>query len=487
MTVTLPGLTVTAVTAPASAGPLRTDVVVLLGRTTRGPVGVPVRLTGWDDALLALGPPGDAATPHALHGFFENGGRVAWVIRVSGPGTAAAAQWIPGTPRAGFGFTRYRVVASSPGAWANGTRVSIRFQASTVAGPPAVTVRVAAPGEPATVAAFPGDPRLIRFEPLGDPAPPPEPSGPLTARWDLVLTGGADSPPTRDDYRAAIETQAELPEPALVALPDLGGLPDGDWTDTVLDLLAEIDDRHDRLALLDLPERAATPDEAASWLARLTANRGDPVLRAAAVYHPWLVMPDPAAGRDRTLTVPPSGHVAGLIARLDAERGAHHTPANATLLDAVDLAPHLPEAQQSRLFAAGVNLLRCAPGRGLLVWGGRTLDAGFVAHRRLIHLLVRAIHGTADPLVFDVNGPELRLALVRAVTSVLLTAYRSGALAGARPEEAFRVRCDQENNPPTADPSRVVCDIGVAPANPMEFIEIRLVLGQDRGLEVLEA
>jgi hypothetical protein len=93
----------------------------------------------------------------------------------------------------------------------------------------------------------------------------------------------------------------------------------------------------------------------------------------------------------------------------------------------------------------------------------------------------------ADPLVFDVNGPELRLALVRGVTSVLLSAFRSGALAGSRPEQAFRVKCDEENNPAGQDPGLVVCDVEVTPTTPMEFIHIRLVLGQDRGLEVIEA
>jgi phage tail sheath protein FI len=81
----------------------------------------------------------------------------------------------------------------------------------------------------------------------------------------------------------------------------------------------------------------------------------------------------------------------------------------------------------------------------------------------------------------------LRLALVRGVTSVLLSAFRSGALAGSRPEQAFRVKCDDENNPADQDPGLVVCDVELTPATPMEFINIRLVLGQDRGLEVLEA
>jgi phage tail sheath protein FI len=180
-----------------------------------------------------------------------------------------------------------------------------------------------------------------------------------------------------------------------------------------------------------------------------------------------------------------------LIARLDGERGAHHTPANATLLDAVDLDVDYPEPQQVRLFEAGVDLVRCLRGRGLVVWGGRTLaqDAQrrYVAHRRLLHLLVRAIRRVAAPLVFDVNSPELRLTLVRTLTSVLLETFRTGALAGSRPEQAFQVVCDDTNNPPTQDPGQVVCEVAVAPAVPMEFIRLRLVLGQDRGLEVIES
>jgi hypothetical protein len=523
-TTPLPGLTVTVVPPSVRPDPLRTDVAVFLGRTTRGPVGTPVRVGSWNEVLRALGPArGDAATPSALHGFFENGGRAAWVVRVAGAGRTATTwwtvggfsdgTWAPDAPaRGGFAYARYRVVATSPGGWANNARVSIRFQASSVAGPPTLTVRVSATGEatesfadvpPAQVADRLAASRLIRLVPDGPPVPASAtaPTGPLAARWDLVLgatpdTMGADAPPSRTDYLAAIDAQAALPEPALVALPDLGGdLGQSDWADTLLDLLAVVDQLHDRLAVLDVPAGDmggdGAADAAVAWVSLLTGTGDDALLRGAAVYHPRLMMPDPsAAAGSPPVAVPSSGHVLGLIARLDAERGAHHTPANAVLLDAVDLADHLPEPREVRLFDANVNLLRCAPGRGLLVWGGRTLAGGegsrYVAHRRLIHLLVRAIHGAADPLVFDVNGPELRLALVRAVTSVLLAAFRSGALAGSRPEQAFRVKCDEDNNPPTQDPGQVNCDIELVPADPMEFIRLRLVLGQDRGLEVIE-
>src|SRR6185436_17469327 len=104
--------------------------------------------------------------------------------------------------------------------------------------------------------------------------------------------------------------------------------------------------------------------------------------------------------------VPPSGTVAGLISRLDRERGAHHTPANAELYDVVDVTQTFDAVDQGRLNDAGINVIRCLPGRGLAVWGGRTLDTRrdgrFIAHRRLTHRLVRAIQRVALPLIFDV-------------------------------------------------------------------------------------
>lgn len=492
----LPGVSLTFPPLGSGAEPLRTDVAVFLGRLHRGPVGAPVRVESWNDVVGAFGPPDGAfATPYALRGFFENGGRTAWVLRVSGPAATARARWTVG-PIGGFPATRYQVVASSPGAWANGGHVEIRYQASTVAGLPTVSVRVTMPGE--APEAFPGLPpgevadrlaasRFIRPIPDGPPPPDGEP-GPISMSWDLTLAGGTESAPTSGEYEDAVAVQAELPEPALVALPDLGtDLSGSAHTDVVLGLLRSVGPLHDRLAVLDVPPRLSSVDEAVDWVGSLTGTGDSRLLGCAAVYHPALRTPDGHGLR----TVPASGHVLGVIARLDGERGAHHTPANAVVLEAVDLADAFPEPQQVRLFDAGIDLVRCTRGRGLMVWGGRTLSADprtrYIAHRRLVHLLVRAIRRVAGPLVFDVNSLELRLTLVRAITSVLLSAFRAGALAGARPEQAFRVVCDDTNNPPEQDPGQLVCEIEVAPAVPMEFIRLRLVLGQDRGLEVIEA
>jgi uncharacterized protein len=488
---TLPGVSLTLERAGSDTEPLRTDVAVFIGRTRRGPAGAPVRVESWNDVVDIYGPPdGTSATPYALRGFFENGGSVAWVLRVTGlPAPTASAEWTDG-----FVF-----LARSPGSWANGGRVSIRYQASSVAGPPTVSVRVQVPGEPVEI--FAGLPpeevadrlaasRLIFLVRPDDDTPAPIPlDAPITMSWDLTLTGGADEPPGRDEYTEAVVKQAELPEPALVALPDLGtDLVGEDHTDLVLSVLGTCAPLLDRLVVLDVPPDRSTVDEVLAWVGALTDLGDDALLAAAAVYHPPLRAPELAGTGLRT--VPAAGHVTGLIARLDGERGAASTPANATLLDAVDLAVDYPEQQLVRLFEANVDLVRCVRGRGLVVWGGRTLSnrpqRRYVAHRRLLHLLVRAIRRVASPLVFDVNSAELRLTLVRSLTSVLLEAFRTGSLAGSRPEQAFQVVCDDSNNPPEQDPGQVVCEIDVAPVAPMEFIHLRLVLGQDRGLEVIE-
>jgi uncharacterized protein len=216
-------------------------------------------------------------------------------------------------------------------------------------------------------------------------------------------------------------------------------------------------------------------------------------MRAAAAYHPRLWVPDPLGAIAKPLrSVPPSGHIAGSISWLDRQRGAHYTPANASLFDAVDVSRVFEKAEQARFNDEGINLVRCFPGRGLVVWGGRTLardpEGRFIAHRRLIHRLVRAIRRVTEPLVFDINGPELWLTIVRGITTVLLEAWRAGALKGNRPEEAFRVQCDDKTTTPEErELGRVLCEIAVAPATPMEFILLRVALSTDGVLEVFES
>jgi len=504
--ISLPGLTVEVVPPPAEPDPLRTDVAGFIGRARRGPLSdsggpVAVRLAGQNDWLRNFGGLDNrASTPYALRGYFENGGQIAWVIRVSGQVTTASARWQPS--RAGVPLDDYLIQAASPGSWATGTQVLISYVADGPVGGPAVSIRVEAPNEPVEMFTALAPEALpdaldssqlirIRVQPgeMTSDQPPRR-----WASWQLTLTGGTEDsgvPPSVNAYLQAVQALADQPEVALVALPDLyADLAGGDLSDVLTALLNSCADQLDRLAVLDLPSGPPVP-EAVTVLQDAVLAVGTGGRRSAAVYHPQLRVRDPLGGSAAPLRpVPASGHVAGAISRLDRERGPYYTPANTVLEDAVDVDQQLSDDDQVRLFQASVNLVRCGPGQGLQLWGGRTLDSGsgrFVAHRRLLHLLVRAIRRVAAPLVFEVNGPELRLTLVRAITAVLLRSYQAGALQGDRPDQAFRVQCDDKNNPPGQDPGLLICEIDVAPAVPMEFIRLRLVIGQEARLEVVEA
>jgi hypothetical protein len=507
-TAALPGLTVELVRPPAEQSPLRSDVAGVIGRTRRGPVAEPARVDGQRDLLARFGGL-DArfATGYGLRGYFANGGEIVHVIRLNGTGgSAATATWTIGeVTGVGFSHASYTIEATSPGEWANGTTVTVTYHASGLSRRDELELRVDVPGEdqelfagvaPADVIPAMSASRFVRLVPDGPriPGPPAAaPTGPSFKAWDTVLGGGADPVPGRDDYLQAAAMLGDVTEAALVAVPDLHTDLGEDAGQVLGALLGDAVARQDRLVLVDVPPAYGGPIPAAAWVERLRETLGSERLRAAAVYHPWVRVPDPLGRADAPLRdVPPSGHVAGLASRLDRQRGAQHTPANALLSDAVDLATRLDLEQEALIYAGGLNPLRCRPGLGLEVWGGRTLDPDparrFVAHRRLLHRLVRAIRRVAEPLVFEPNGPVLRFALVRGISSVLLEAWRAGGLKGTSPEQGFQVRCDEGNNPPeAADLGQVLCEVFVAPAVPMEFIRILLTIAPEGALEVVEA
>jgi phage tail sheath protein FI len=247
------------------------------------------------------------------------------------------------------------------------------------------------------------------------------------------------------------------------------------------------------MLLLDLPENTnESAAEANRALTRLDQTLPGREARTVAVYHPWICVEQrPGAQGGGLNRVPPAGHVAGLISRLDRERGPGRSPANASLSDAVDLYVGPLSSPESALVARRVNPIRCVPGQGLQVWGARTFERAqfgrFLAHRRLLHRLVRACRQAGDALVFEPNDERLRLGLAQTMRTVLLQAYRSGALAGRTESEAFDVRCDDTTTlPADRDAGRVICLIQLTPANPMEVIKIQLSIAAEGRLEVIE-
>ncbi|GKS69044.1 hypothetical protein W03_10480 [Nitrosomonas sp. PY1] len=176
------------------------------------------------------------------------------------------------------------------------------------------------------------------------------------------------------------------------------------------------------------------------------------------------------------INVPPSGHIAGIYARVDTNRGVHKAPANEVIRGALDVTVPLSRFQQDGLNPKGINCIRMLNGN-ILVWGGRTLggsanyDLKYINVRRTLLFLRKSIDQNTQWVVFEPNTPALWQKITRNVNAFLTTVWRSGALFGNTAEEAFYVKCDAENNPPDVrEAGAVVTEIGVAIARPAEFV-----------------
>lgn len=226
----------------------------------------------------------------------------------------------------------------------------------------------------------------------------------------------------------------------------------------------------DRIAILDCQPATDLGSETKPTVPGFTSY--------AAFYFPWIQVYDPATKIN--IFVPPSGHIAGVYARVDGERGVHKAPANVPLLGALDLQFNISKAKQDRLNPQGVNVIRKLNGN-ILVWGARTLggDANlefkYINVRRHFCYLKDSIDKGTQWVVFEPNTPELWAKIRRNISAFLTLEWRKGALFGTTPQEAFYVKCDAENNPPALrDLGQVVIEIGVAVVKPAEFVIFRL-------------
>jgi uncharacterized protein len=205
----------------------------------------------------------------------------------------------------------------------------------------------------------------------------------------------------------------------------------------------------------------------------------------AAFYFPWIEVFDPVTrirqpnGNGRKY-VPPSGHIAGIYARVDSTRGVHKAPANEPIFGALGLKYNLSRSQQDRLNPQGVNCIRDINGN-IRVWGARTVGGDrngefrYINVRRFLLFLRESIDEGTQFAVMEPNDPALWAKITRNVTAFLMTVWRSGALFGATPNEAFYVRCDETTNTQEdIDLGRVITEIGVAVVRPAEFVIFRL-------------
>ncbi len=291
-------------------------------------------------------------------------------------------------------------------------------------------------------------------------------------------------------YVMRVKAEADIPkflvnfeaidEIAIVAAPGLAGT-DDTGKNTRTELIAHCKVKtQDRFAIFDSPELVETSNSLDLTLldVKKTGNVLPPVSDYSAFYFPWIQVFDPVA-KD-AIFAPPSGHIAGIYARVDTQRGVHKAPANEPVIGALGLKYRISKAQQDGLNPQGVNCIRDLNGN-LTVWGARTMggdanaDLKYINVRRTLLFLRESIDEGMQFVVFEPNTPALWAKIVRNVSAFLTNVWRSGALFGTTPQEAFFVKCDAElNTRDVRELGQVITEIGVSIVRPAEFVIFRI-------------
>lgn len=468
-----------------------TAVAAFVGFASKGP-SEPTLVTSWSQYTASFGESfAGGLLTHAVYGFFLNGGSACYVVRIGGDGAAPAP-----APEAMLGS--FRVVAKElPEGESGDIRVEVSELPQAEGEQPAeerFAIRVKRDGKVEETFEFPAksgkgtlatavrQSKLIKIEEVGTElakletqavvlkAPPPPPVLPAKVTPDVYIGN--------EVKRTGFSGLAEVDAVTMVAMPDLlgaferGAITADEVKSVQGQLIAHCEKMKDRMAILDAPP-GLTADGLQKWHKDLGLHS-----MWATLYHPWIKVFEPQKGMR---FIPPSGHIAGVWARSDANRGVHKAPANEVIHGAIALESQLTQAEQNLINPIGVNCIRVMPGRGIRVWGARTLaDASekqwqYLNVRRLFNYLQESILEGTQWVVFEPNDDALWARIRRTIAAFLVMEWRRGALFGLTPDEAFYVKCDRDTNPAeNIEKGLVVCEIGVAPVKPAEFVVFRL-------------
>jgi phage tail sheath protein FI len=238
-------------------------------------------------------------------------------------------------------------------------------------------------------------------------------------------------------------------------------------------MIAHCENMKDRFAILDCPP-GLSPQQVKDW--RMKEAGYD--TKYGAVYYPWISVANPL-GDGESMLVPPCGYMAGIYARSDTERGVHKAPANEVVRGAIAVEKQITKSEQDILNPIGINCIRAFPGRGIRVWGARTLSSNaswrYINVRRLFNFVEKSIELGTQWVVFEPNDMDLWERVKRDITAFLTRVWRDGALFGATAGDAFFVKCDEELNPVSVrDAGQLIIEIGMCPVKPAEFVIFRI-------------
>ncbi|MGH2350507.1 MAG: phage tail sheath subtilisin-like domain-containing protein [Chloroflexota bacterium] len=490
-----------------------TAVAAFVGFAEKGPVGEPTMVTSWSQYTNTFGGffKGGYLAP-AVYGYFANGGGTCFVNRLpgeiasassngsaSGDGKALPAASTALPSRASAAASTLTVTSAEPG-----TTVEIR--PPEAGAPDDQFTFVARRGESEEV--FPNvsmgrgrnarnavevvnrESKLVQIAEAEAPGTLAE-RAPATGTYALAPSEPAPAALPAVNPNALVGNAAErtginglevIDEITMVAVPDLmaayqaGQLNDEGVRAVQTALMNHCEAMKDRVAILDAP-----PDLSPQQIREWRMNTAGYDSKYAALYYPWIQIANPVTDGDGavSLLVPPSGHMAGIWARNDSERGVHKAPANEVIRGAIGLEKQLTRNEQDSLNPVGINCIRAFPGRGIRVWGARTLSSDpswrYLNVRRLFNFVEKSIDNGTQWVVFEPNDFYLWDKVTRDVGAFLTRVWRDGALFGATPSEAYFVKCDAELNPPEVrDVGQLIVEVGIAPVKPAEFVIFRI-------------
>lgn len=281
-----------------------------------------------------------------------------------------------------------------------------------------------------------------------------------------------------DDGKGALDQLALVDAVSLLAAPDASLLARPSDVERVRGaLIAQAERLRDRVALLDPPRDSNVRAE----VSIATSESG-----LAALYWPWIkISSEPASGIvEPAREIPPSGHIAGTIARRDLEQGVFAPPANMRIEGAVGVASELSPHERFVVNAKGINVICAMPGRGIRAMGARTWGSEtyrWLNVRRLVTHLCEWIEQDTQWIVFEPHNETLWRSTERLVRTILFDLWRRGGLVGETDDEAYFVRCDATTNPDAdVESGRMTCLIGLRPPKPAELIEVRVGFAEGR-------
>ncbi len=309
---------------------------------------------------------------------------------------------------------------------------------------------------------------------------PPNTSVPpenLPADYDGLLAGGAKydvNAITKKDYLDAIDTLKKVDDVNILCIPDCTQLKYDDMVEVQLKMIEHCKKMQDRFAVLDA--KADTKDyNVYTHREALSSKEG-----YGAFYYPWIVVGNPIG--PGKMSVPPSGYVAGVYARTDDKRGIHKAPANEEIYGALAVLNDLAEDEMGPLNEKSINVIRNFTGRGIKIWGARTLAPQastqwrYINVRRLMLYIEESVKKATEFAVFEPNNMSLWATVKRQVSEFLTGVWRSGALFGATAAQAFSVKVDEELNPPSVRAlGQLIIEVKVYPVTPAEFIVFRVI------------